>query len=166
MMLAVTHAGSARAFPYWIAGALLIALFRPALMSQLNAAAFALGFAATGVLLPWLKSAVDFPRPVTALGRDLVIVVGPDSLAASFPSGHAAFVVLMAATLGPGTSPPIQWALWIFAAVVGFSRVAVGAHFPADIAGGALLGLAVGIIVRTALESTYDGDMKRADRIR
>ena len=103
---------------------------------------FAAGFAATGILVPWLKSVVGFPRPLAGLGRELVTVVGPDAHAASFPSGHAAFVFLMCAVLSPGTSCPLKWLLWVFAAVVALSRMAVGAHFPAA---------AVAIVLRTAI---------------
>jgi undecaprenyl-diphosphatase len=88
---------------------------------------------------------------LAALGRDLVTIVGPEAHAASFPSGHAAFVVLMCAALSPGVPRQIKWGLWIFAMAVGLSRVVVGAHFPADVLGGAILGFAVAIVVRIVL---------------
>jgi len=150
-MVAVTDAGSAGLYPYWIAMALFVSLVRPAWIPQRNAAAFAIGFAATGILVPWLKTVMNFPRPLAALGRDFVTVVGPEAHSAAFPSGHATFVVLMAATLSPGLPRVVKWALWIFATLVSFSRIAVGAHFPADVVGGAILGLAVALVVRLAI---------------
>ena len=54
-MLAATNIGSAGSFPYWIAAALLVALFRPAIMPQLNVAVFATGFVVTGFLVSWQK---------------------------------------------------------------------------------------------------------------
>ncbi|MGH8745565.1 MAG: hypothetical protein ACREUK_03635, partial [Burkholderiales bacterium] len=54
VMLAVTHAGSARTFAVWIALALLLAWFRPSVMPQLNAVGFATGYLATGLLVLWL----------------------------------------------------------------------------------------------------------------
>ena len=151
VMLAATNAGSADTFPYWIAMALLLGWFRSAAMPRLNVAVFATGFVATGLLAPWLKSAANFPRPLAALGRDLVTLVGPEAHAASFPSGHAAFVVLMCAALSPGVPRVIKWGLWIFAIAVGLSRVVVGAHFPADVLGGAILGLVVAVVARIVL---------------
>lgn len=147
-MLAATNAGSAGTFPYWIAAALLLAWIRPAMMPQSNVVAFATGFVATGFLVPWLKSLTDFPRPFVALGRDIVTVVGHASHSASFPSGHATFVFLLCAALSPGMPKLIRWGLWIFAGVVALSRIVVGAHFPADVLAGALLGLGVGFILR------------------
>jgi membrane-associated phospholipid phosphatase len=153
VMLAATNAGSAGTFPYWIAAALLLAWLRPAMMPQLNVAVFAAGYVATGYLVPWLKSIIDFPRPFVALGRDVVTVVGHTPYGASFPSGHAAFVVLLCAALTPGVPKPIRWGLWIFASVVMLSRIVVGAHFPADVLGGAILGLAVAVLMRIVLAS-------------
>ena len=151
IMLAATNAGSAGTFPYWIAFALLLVWIRPAVMPQLNVAVVAAGFAVTGLLVPWLKSATGLPRPLAALGRELVTVVGHDAHAASFPSGHAAFVVLMCAALSPGAPRMIKWALWIFAAAVALSRMVVGAHFPADVIGGAVLGLVVAAVMRIVI---------------
>ncbi|MGH8737913.1 MAG: phosphatase PAP2 family protein [Burkholderiales bacterium] len=153
VMLAVTNTGSARTFPVWIALALLLAWFRPAVIPQLNAVGFATGYLITGLLVLWLKMLADLPRPLAALGRDLVTVVGPAAQGASFPSGHTAFAVLMAAALSPGAPRVVRWGLWIFAAAVGLSRIVVGAHFPADVLGGALLGLAAAIGARVALRS-------------
>jgi len=153
IMLAATNAGSAATFPYWIAMALLLAWLRPAMMPQLNVTAFAAGYVATGFLVPWLKSVADFPRPSVALGTDMVTVVGHAAHGASFPSGHAAFVVLLCVALSPGAPKPIRWGLWIFAAVVMLSRIVVGAHFPADVLGGAILGLAVAVVMRMVMRT-------------
>lgn len=156
IMLAATNAGSAGTFPVWIAMALLCARFRPTMMPQLNTAVFATGFVATGVLVPWLKAAVDFPRPLAALGADLVTIVGHGAHAASFPSGHAAFVFLMCAALSPGAPRLIKWGLWTFATAVGLSRMVVGAHFPADVVGGALLGIVIAVLVRMVIMRVHN----------
>jgi undecaprenyl-diphosphatase len=64
----------------------------------------------------------------------------------SFPSSHAMnmFAQAMLFTL----FYPSRWPFFFcFAALIGFSRVYVGVHFPGDIAGGAVLGTAVGFVV-------------------
>ena len=147
-MLAVTNVGSAGTFHYWIVMALLLAWVRPAMMPQLNVVVFGAGYVATGFLVPWLKSLADFPRPLAALGREAVTVVGHAAHGGSFPSGHATFVFLLCAALSPGVPKAVRWGLWIFAAIVALSRMVVGAHFPADVLGGALLGIGVAVVLR------------------
>jgi undecaprenyl-diphosphatase len=64
----------------------------------------------------------------------------------SFPSGHAARAFLIAA-LASGLGPPwLAVILWIWAPLVSLARVAMGVHYLSDIAAGALLGSAMGII--------------------
>ncbi|MFC6704004.1 phosphatase PAP2 family protein [Flexivirga alba] len=73
--------------------------------------------------------------PVTRLSRRL-----PTS--SSFPSGHAASAAAFAAAVGlemPALSVPLR----ALAALVGFSRISTGAHYPSDVAVGWLLGTAV-----------------------
>ncbi len=60
---------------------------------------------------------------------------------ASFPSGHAATAVagaIAASRVVPGAS----WAFWALAALMAYSRVYLGVHYPSDILGGALVGWA------------------------
>ena len=151
LMLLATSAGSARTYPYWIALAVLLTWIRPKMMPRLNVAVFATGFVATGFLVPWLKETFGFPRPLAALGRELVTVVGPPAQEGSFPSGHTTFVFLICVALSPGVPRILKWVLWIFAAAVALSRIVVGAHFPADVLGGAVLGVAFALVLRLAL---------------
>lgn len=61
----------------------------------------------------------------------------------SFPSGHAArafLLALLVAAWGPAWLAPI---VIVWAPLVALARVAMGLHFVADIAGGAVLGLAL-----------------------
>jgi undecaprenyl-diphosphatase len=66
---------------------------------------------------------------------------------ASFPSGHAASAVAFASAVGetaPGTWIPLH----VAAALVGYSRVHTGVHYPSDVAAGAVVGALCGWSVR------------------
>ena len=61
----------------------------------------------------------------------------------SFPSGHAATAVAFAS----GVARELPWArvpLDVLAALVGYSRVHTGVHYPGDVLAGALLGAVIG----------------------
>lgn len=100
---------------------------------------FALGFALAWLGVAMLKLIVDFPRPVAAL-PDLVRIIGEPELQYSFPSGHAAYAMLAAATLWPLAARRFRALLVAWLAWVAWSRIAVGAHFPADVIAGFLIG--------------------------
>jgi len=90
----------------------------------------------------------DNPRPLEVLGLDGIHVIGEPLFIASMPSGHSitAFAGATAIyfSLAPGQRR--RW-LWLFAFAFGVacSRVAVGAHWPADTAVGAAGGMLSGL---------------------
>ena len=67
----------------------------------------------------------------------------------SFPSGHTASAFAFA-TAVTADLPQLALPLYGMAAAVGYSRVHGGVHYPGDVVGGAVLGLAVGTVVREA----------------
>jgi len=87
-----------------------------------------------------LKPMADFPRPLSVLGPQAVHVLGDPKFVHSFPSGHAAFAAVLAASFSFSVPRPWGLLLWLFALWVCWARIAVGAHFPADVIGGALVG--------------------------
>lgn len=101
---------------------------------------FAVGVV-TAMLLAWAaKFAFALPRPSSLLPTELIWVLGePDSLY-SLPSGHAVYTAVVVACLWPLGAWPFRLLLLTLAAAVGWSRVALGAHFPADVVAGFLLG--------------------------
>ena len=65
----------------------------------------------------------------------------------SFPSGHAATSFACATVLALAF-PRLAVPLYVLAAAIGFSRIYVGVHYPLDVLGGAVLGIAVAIALR------------------
>jgi undecaprenyl-diphosphatase len=68
----------------------------------------------------------------------------------SFPSGHAA-TSFACATVLAAASPRLAVPAYVLAALIAFSRVYNGVHYPLDIIGGAALGTAIGLLVARAL---------------
>ncbi|MFL5921625.1 MAG: phosphatase PAP2 family protein [Gaiellaceae bacterium] len=86
----------------------------------------------------------DRPPLVYAEPRPLVHV--PHS--AAFPSGHAS-AAFAAATVIAWASRPLAVPAYVLAALVAWSRVYVGVHWPLDVIGGAAVGTLVAIALLT-----------------
>lgn len=151
-MDAASTLGHPTLYPLYVAIALLWSRARPASLPATNVVVFAVGYLLTSAMaVPALKRAFDFPRPVKVLGEAAVTLVGRSDEMHAFPSGHAAFAVLIAASLAPGSTRPVRGALAAFALLVCASRISVGAHFPADVVGGALVALAIAALLHALL---------------
>lgn len=99
-----------------------------------------LGALLAGAISRGFKTAVPLPRPAAVLDVAEITIIGAKLTAHSFPSGHTvsafSFVVPWMALLGWRALPIVA-----IAALAGFSRVAVGAHWPVDVVAGAMIGL-------------------------
>ena len=98
--------------------------------------------------------AVNEPRPYTALPHALVLV--HRSIDASFPSDHATMAGAVTAGLWL-VSRRLGIVTAVAAALMAFTRVYVGAHYPIDV----LAGLAVGAVVTVALVLTLTRPTER-----
>ncbi len=118
-----------------------------------------------GLVLQLLKSSFDSPRPLAAFhdgianGSVVVNLMFEPLYSRAFPSGHTqtAFCVALFVNwlLGKSriTKPRLvflQAAMIVLAVLVGISRIYVGAHFPVDVLGGAIIGI-VPVLVVTRL---------------
>ncbi|MHB8455564.1 MAG: phosphatase PAP2 family protein [Acidiferrobacterales bacterium] len=163
-----TVIGAHENFPYYLAMIALIGFARatrtevdvagagshPALVWLGAIAVFGLAYAIDGFLIGWLKTALNFPRPLVALPPDTVHVIGRPLYRYSLPSGHSAFAATVAASLWPVAGRRIRAGLALFVLWVGLSRVSVGAHFPADVLAGIALGLVVVLTARFIVRRT------------
>jgi undecaprenyl-diphosphatase len=112
-----------------------VALRRPSIAFAVPAVVVLADLAASG-----LKVATDRRRPEETLDGIDVLVTTPST--ASFPSGHAATSFAAAVVLAVAL-PALAPAFFVLAALVGFSRLYVGVHFPLDVLAGAALGAAL-----------------------
>jgi len=94
-----------------------------------------------GIAVPLLKYAFGLPRPPAVLSPEVIHVIGRAYKSGSFPSGHTAAAFAFAGVLSLYFR-----SAWVMAATVGIavgvgvSRMAVGVHWPLDVAGGAVVG--------------------------
>jgi undecaprenyl-diphosphatase len=105
-----------------------------------------------------LKPLVGRPRPFTT--NPASRIVGPTPQGLAFPSGHAAAAVAGAyacALLWPRRRA-VWWAL---AGLIVLSRLYLGAHYPVDVIGGAVVGWAVARFVTARAPAQYHGPPAR-----
>ena len=133
--VALSHIGSFGIVWFTLAVIAVFVLRKPLVFPLVVIAYFA-----TAALSDGIKLAVDRPRPV-----DDPLVPVPTS--GSFPSGHAATSFACAATLAIFL-PRRAAVLYVLAALIAYSRVYVGVHYPLDVIAGAALGLLVATSLR------------------
>lgn len=97
-----------------------------------------------------IKPLIDRARPCHEL-LDVHLLVGCGA-GRSFPSSHAVNQFAGAWVLAHYLPKP-RWAFFSIAGLVAFSRVSVGVHYPSDVVGGGLIGVAVGYAMVQAAEA-------------
>lgn len=125
--------------------------FLAATRLHLQARRLMVGFLCAWLSAALLKVGLDFPRPVTVLGASVKMIGTPHDLY-SLPSGHAAYAALVAVVCWVLVKPAFRPLLLAFVAWVGWSRVAAGAHFPADVLAGGLIGALSGMLAHRLVQ--------------
>ncbi len=112
-----------RAVALWLAGAVLL----------------------TSSTVNFIKELVGRVRPCDVLGWCSAIEIASPG-GHSFPSGHAAGSFAFAGFVSVRVP---RWTLLtgIYAAIVAWSRCALGVHYPSDVLAGAVLGTMIGVVV-------------------
>lgn len=138
IMIAVSRLGNKGII--WIVIGLLFLLFGLRKKEWLRRGWMVLFSLAGDVLLcnVILKPLVNRTRPYDLLGYETIIPALSDP---SFPSGHTA-ASFAAATAIYAIDKRWGTAAYLFAAVMGFSRLYLGVHFPTDVLAGAVCGVA------------------------
>jgi len=155
LFLRLNHAAQALPELFWAAFNMLgngwgiFALACPLLLlaPRLLPAAL-IGGAISGVLSHLFKHGLEMPRPAAVLDPASFNIMGKTLTHFSMPSGHTltAFAILTAFyfAIEPQKRGKYRW-LFVVATLAGLARIAVGAHWPADVCAGAAIGLFSGI---------------------
>jgi undecaprenyl-diphosphatase len=129
----------------WLVLALAISGFswsRPWLWTRVGATIL-IAESSSGALKAW----IDRDRPPLADPTPKPLLDLPST--SSFPSGHAT-VSFACATVLALAVPRLRAPLFALAALIAFSRVYVGVHYPFDVLAGAALGLLLGVGIAIA----------------
>ena len=126
---------TADGFAYPLIG--LICWYRGGHQGQALVFTMVLAFALERPLYLLLKKGLKRNRPAAALPNFNSFIIPSDQF--SFPSGHTSGAFAIATGLAL-YFPQFAYVAYLWAALIGFSRVTLGVHFPSDTLAGALMG--------------------------
>lgn len=118
------------------------------------------GFVSFAFTVKTIKEVTAYPRPYVAIKDETVYhlakVIGEEKLHAygqgydyrSFPSGHASFSTYLLVALWPLLSTFAATTGIILVAIMAWSRVSLGVHFPVDVLAGIVLSACIVMMVR------------------
>ncbi|MGE0754222.1 MAG: phosphatase PAP2 family protein [Alphaproteobacteria bacterium] len=172
LMLTITEIGNHKLFIYYMAFITFYAVVstlsrkltrRPGMKVHMSKwfgvlTVLLIGYGAMGLTVKTLKSEVALPRPYEALGSSKVTLLQEQPSEKdyeSFPSGHSAFIAFMVTALWPVLGGGLGFIAVMLVLLTGWSRIALGVHFPADVIGGLMIGFFITLTVRMILYSIY-----------
>jgi undecaprenyl-diphosphatase len=117
--------------------------------SVLPAAAGAVAAGLAWALAHVAKAIADRHRPYEVMAG--AVLRQEPAHGTSFPSSHTAVTVAVVIALVPFLARPLAAAGIGYAALVGWSRVYLGVHYPLDVLGGVGIGLAAGGVILLGL---------------
>lgn len=139
VMRAVTHLGDTGMI--WIALSLLLCVNRKTRTAGiLSLTALALTFLADNVIL---KNLVARTRPYETFGQVRLLIERQKDF--SFPSGHTGSSFAAAAVLFQTMPKRFGVPCVILAALIAFSRLYLGVHYPSDVLAGAAIGCLIAL---------------------
>lgn len=170
----ITLIGNYKLFPFYVIALLAIAILsiivkkasgRAGIKGMMRQwfgvfSVLILAFGAMGITVKTLKNEMSYERPYAKFqntGKKVVVLERQPGFKAtqSFPSGHSAFTAFMATALWPILPLLLRWIAVPLVFAVGWSRVALGVHFPADVVWGLLIGFIATLLVRWIVYAIY-----------
>lgn len=143
----------ARYFEYFLLAFLLILLARNFRKYwRMTAEAFVAAVFVRFVLVEIIRRVFFRPRPFVY--NQINLLVSHSANEPSFPSGHASFYFALS-TIIYGYNKRLGILFYISSFLIVVSRIFVGIHWPSDIVAGAILGIAMGLILNKLFKRIF-----------
>lgn len=140
IMKAVTKLGDRGIF--WITAAVLFLLFKSTRKTGL---ALSAGLVINTLIVNmWLKNMVGRIRPYEVV-EGLKCLIIPEPVDSSFPSGHASHAFVAVVVIWIMMSKKFGIIALVISALMAWSRLYLGAHYPSDVLAGILIGIIAGV---------------------
>ncbi len=110
-----------------------------------------------------IKPIVARPRPFQAseLYNQWFVDAGSHIVGEkSFPSGHTTSAMAAMTGLFFTTNKKVSWTAFIFAIVMGISRIYLCVHYPSDVVGGLIIGFVAGLLAGIIVNVCYKSNVK------
>jgi membrane-associated phospholipid phosphatase len=115
-----------------------------------------ISFLFSGLVTQLMKRFIFSPRPKDYFNlKENIYIIKDVTLGgnASFPSGHTATAFALATSLALyGKNKNAGWIYFLFALLIGYSRIYLAHHFPRDVFAGAIIGMLAALFVYQVLQ--------------